>query len=402
MTTALVIGGGVAGPVTAMALQRAGIEAVVYEARPDIADDAGAFLTLQVNGIDALRAIDAGAAVAGLGFATPSIRLRSGSGKVLGQVSTGEQLADGTLGVTLRRADLYRALREEAVRRGVRVEHGRRLVGATDLPGGVRAEFADGSSATADVLIGADGIHSRVRRLIDPAAVAERYVPVLNLGGYAPAQQTDAEPGQYEMVFGRRAFFGYAVAPDGGVWWFANPPRRDEPARGELAAVTTAQWRAQLLELFAPDHTPACAIISSTPGELQGWATYDMPPVRHWHRDRMVIIGDAAHATSPASGQGASMAIEDAVELARCLRDLPDPGAAFATYEGLRRERVERVVAQGARTSNSKAAGPVGRMIRDAVLPLMLRRAASSPTWLHHHHIDWDEPVALVPRARAR
>jgi 2-polyprenyl-6-methoxyphenol hydroxylase-like FAD-dependent oxidoreductase len=127
-----------------------------------------------------------------------------------------------------------------------------------------------------------------------------------------------------------------------------------------------------------------------------------MPPVRHWHRDRMVIIGDAAHATSPASGQGASMAIEDAVELARCLRDLPDPGAAFATYEGLRRERVERVVAQGAKTSNSKAAGPVGRMIRDALLPLMLRRAASSPTWLHHHHIDRDEPVALVPRARAR
>ena len=78
--------------------------------------------------MDALRAVGLGEAVAGLGFATPSMRFRSGSGKLLGEVSTGEPLPDGTVGVTLRRSDLYRALRDEARRRGVRVEHGRRLV----------------------------------------------------------------------------------------------------------------------------------------------------------------------------------------------------------------------------------------------------------------------------------
>ncbi len=98
MTTALVIGGGVAGPVAAMALQRAGIDAVVYEAHPGPADDAGAFLTLQVNGLDALRAVDAGDTVAQLGFATTSMRFRSGSGKLLGEVSTGAPLPDGTVG----------------------------------------------------------------------------------------------------------------------------------------------------------------------------------------------------------------------------------------------------------------------------------------------------------------
>jgi FAD-dependent urate hydroxylase len=397
MTTALVIGAGVAGPVAAMALQRAGVDATVYEAHPGTADDVGAFLTLQVNGVSALRAIGAGDAVAGLGIPTPAMRFRSGSGKLLGEVSTGAALADGTVGVTLRRSDLYRALRDEAQRRGIRIVHDRRVVEARPVPGGVLTEFADGSKATADLLVGADGLRSRVRQAIDPAAASARYVPVLNIGGYAPPQATDARPGEYEMVFGKRAFFGYLVAPDGAVWWFANPPRRDEPAPGELAAMTTAQWRSWLLDLFAVDNTPACAIIESTPGELSGWATYDMPTVRRWHRDRMIVIGDAAHATSPSSGQGASMAIEDAVELGRCLRDLPEPDAAFATYERLRRARVEKVVAQGARSSDSKAAGPVARVLRDAFLPIVLRKQGQQViTWLHEYQIDWDAPVGMV------
>jgi 2-polyprenyl-6-methoxyphenol hydroxylase-like FAD-dependent oxidoreductase len=96
------------------------------------------------------------------------------------------------------------------------------------------------------------------------------------------------------------------------------------------------------------------------------------------------------------------MAIEDGVELGRCLRDLPDTAAAFAAYERLRRRRVERVVAFGARTSNSKAAGPVGRVFRDAFLPIGLRMMSRQATeWLHGYEIDWDAPVtADVPVGR--
>ena len=115
MTTALVIGSGVAGPVAAMALQRAGVEATVHEADPLAADDSGLFFTFQANGLDALRAVGAGALVPG--FATTSMRFRSGSGKCLGEVGMGEPLADGTVGVTVRRADLHGALRDEALRR---------------------------------------------------------------------------------------------------------------------------------------------------------------------------------------------------------------------------------------------------------------------------------------------
>jgi len=198
------------------------------------------------------------------------------------------------------------------------------------------------------------------------------------------------------MVFGKRAFFGYAVNPSGEVWWFANPPRADEPGRAELAAITTEQWRKTLIDLFAEDASPATQIISATPGKLAGWATYDLPSVPTWHRGTMIVIGDAAHATAPSSGQGASMAIEDAVVLARCLRDLPDIGQAFAAYERLRRARVERIVAHGARTSNSKAAGPVARVLRDLMMPMVLKRVAGNGTlaWMHDYHIDWNEKVA--------
>jgi 2-polyprenyl-6-methoxyphenol hydroxylase-like FAD-dependent oxidoreductase len=396
MTTALIIGGGVAGPVAGMALQRAGIDATVYEAYPRTDEDAGAFLTLQTNGIAALRAIDAHHSVAESGFPTPRMRFFSGRGKELGTVPTGGALPDGTVSRTVRRADLYRGLRDEAVRRGVRIEYGKRLIDAQQAGGGVTAVFADGTTAGGDLLIGADGIRSQVRRVIDPAAPAARYVPLLNLGGYARGVATPGRQGEYTMVFGKRAFFGYAPAPDGEVWWFANPPRADDPGAA-VADITDAQWRAWLHDLYSVDDSPAVDLIRATPGPLKGWATYDIPTIPVWHNGAMVVIGDAAHATSPSSGQGASMAVEDAVILAKTLRDLPTAAAAFAAYEHLRRERVERVVAAGARWSNTKVAGPITRVFRDLAMPLFLRRAAGDGddtlAWIHQHRIDWEAPV---------
>src|ERR687889_739506 len=390
---ALIVGGGVAGPVAAMALEQAGIDSVVYEAYAGGADGAGAFLTFASNGLDALRTINAHRLVLAEGFPTPHMEIQSGNGKPLGSVPNGGTLSDGTVSQTLKRADLYRVLRDEAVSRGASVEYGKRLVDAENTPDCVAVRFQDRTEAEGDLLIGADGIHSRTRRIIDPQAPGARYIPVLNIGGFAGGVRVQAEPGTFRMVFGKRAFFGYAVHPSGEVWWFANPPRADEPTRTELAAISTEQWRRMLTDLFAEDDTPAVAIIRATPGELSGWATHDLPSVPKWHRGSMILIGDAAHATAPSSGQGASMAIEDAVVLARCLRDLPDIGQAFAAYERLRRSRVERIVAHGARTSNSKAAGPVARVLRDLMMPMILKRVANggSLAWMHDYHIDWDE-----------
>jgi FAD-dependent urate hydroxylase len=398
--TALVIGGGIAGPVAAMALQRAGIQATVYEAHPHGAEGIGIFLTLASNGIDALRTIDADPRALAAGYPTPGILLRSTTGKDLGVARTGLSLADGTTSHNLKRADLYQAIHDEATTRGIVIQHGRRLVDIEPASDGVRARFEDGTDATGEVVIGADGIHSAVRRLIDPNAPAPTYVGLVNLGGYARGVPVEVEPGSYTLIFGKRAFFGYVLAPDGEVWWFANVPRRDEPARGEVEAIPPEAWQRRLAELYANDAGPAVRLVAaSDPADIKNASPiHSIPHLPRWHTDRMVVIGDAAHAPTPTSGQGASLAIEDAVVLAKCLRDLPDPQQAFARFEALRRSRVERIIKVAARINSNKTAGPLTRVVRDAILPVILRITTNSKqvNQQYRYHIDWDTPTSSV------
>jgi 2-polyprenyl-6-methoxyphenol hydroxylase-like FAD-dependent oxidoreductase len=385
-----------------MALQRAGIAATVYEAYPHGADSPGAFLTLAVNGLDALRILDLHRPVVGVGFSSRSIRFVSGTGKHLGELPIGGTLSDGTVTHTLRRADLHTVLYSEALRRGIRIEHGKRLVHAEPTTaGGVVARFEDGSSAAADLLIGADGLHSRTRRIIDPAAPEPRYTGLGNVGGFTQCPGVATPAGSYVMMFGRRAFFGFVSSPSGEIWWFTNPPSARPLTRAELAAMTSDQWKARLLELFTGDAGPAVDIIRSTPGVVIGTNQHDLPNVPTWYRGPMVIIGDAAHAVSPSSGQGASLAIEDSLVLAQCLRDVADPEQAFVAYERRRRPRVERIVAWGARMNSTKAPGPFARVLRDLVLPMILKQQGSraSRDWLFKYRIDWDTTIERAEAA---
>jgi 2-polyprenyl-6-methoxyphenol hydroxylase-like FAD-dependent oxidoreductase len=135
---------------------------------------------------------------------------------------------------------------------------------------------------------------------------------------------------------------------------------------------------------------PAAALIRASTEIVGPWNTWDLPRVPVWRDDRTVLIGDAAHAVSPSSGQGASMAIEDAVTLGRCLAARTDLAAALADYEHLRRGRVEKVVAYGKRSGSTKAAGPVGAAIRDAMMPLVMRllhRKGDPQAWILEHRI---------------
>jgi 2-polyprenyl-6-methoxyphenol hydroxylase-like FAD-dependent oxidoreductase len=395
---ALIVGGGIGGPVAAMALQRAGIEATVYEARDRPDDHVGLFLNTASNGLDVLKTLDAHAPVIEDAFPAPRMVMWSGAGKRLGEVPNGARLPDGTVSVIVKRGFLQRALAEEAMGRGIKIEYGKRLADLEVSADGAGARFTDGTEAEGDLLIGADGIHSRTRRIIDPAAPGPRYTGLGNIGGFTRDASVDTKPGIYAMVWGKRAFFGCTVSPSGEIWWFANPPSASELTRAELAATTTEQWKQRLIGLFADEVSQVAEIIRATTGELLGTNQHDMPSVPTWHEGPMVIVGDAAHATSPASGQGASMAIEDAVVLAKCLRDVPDIQQAFVAYEQLRRERVERVVAQGARSSSDKAAGPIARVLRDLMLPVVLKRVASSGerslAWMYSYHIDWDDRMA--------
>lgn len=409
MREAVIIGGGIAGPVAAMALVKAGWTATVCEAYPAGADAVGSWLALQANGVDALAAVDAQHLVGDAGFPTRTMRFVNGRGQVLGTISNGNPLPDGTPSSLVRRSAFYLAVRDEAQARGVRMRYGARLVDARIEADGVAAVLADGSALHGDVLIGADGIRSTTRRIIDRDAPAARYVPVLNLGGEIPDLDLSATGwpvDQFQMMFGLRCFFGIHPNPAGGAVWFANPVQPREPQEGELEAITADEWRDRLARLLQGDRGPVAdalrsAVRQAPSDTLRPWATYDLPSVPRWHSGPIAIIGDAAHATAPSAGQGAALALEDAVLIAQCLRDAPDPESAFAAFEALRRGRVEKIVANGNRGSNQKAAGPVGRVLRDAILPLVFRHLGkndgAATRWITNHHIDWDTKTVSGP-----
>ncbi|MEX2982753.1 FAD-dependent monooxygenase [Streptomyces sp. C36] len=393
MAHALIVGGGIAGPVTAMALQRAGIDATVHEAYPAGADDAGAFLILFANGLSALAAIDADRPVRACSFPSEAVEFLGDTGATLGSRPIAGP-ADGPTPRTLPRAALHRALREEAVRRGIPVVHGKRLVDTAVNPHGtVTAFFADGTRAEGDLIVGADGIHSRTRALLDPAAPGPRHTGQFTVSGRTRDTGHRVPPGTYRMMYGRRGFFGCTTGPDGTTYWFANVPGAELSA-AELAARTPARWRRHVVEAFADDGTPAAALAAATGDDIVGLNVFDIPSVPVWHDHRTVLVGDAAHATAPNAAQGASMAIEDGVVLARCLRDLPDTGRAFAAYERLRRERVERVVALSAAMAGRVARTAEERRERDAGVALdMARDTAGTADWLTGYRIDWDARV---------
>jgi len=122
-----------------------------------------------------------------------------------------------------------------------------------------------------------------------------------------------------------------------------------------------------------------------------------MPSLPTWHEGPVCLIGDAAHATLPSAGQGASMAMEDAVVLAKCLRDVPDAESAFAAFEAMRKDRVEWLVEEARRNGSRKApTNVVTRAIRDLVLPLFLKMGVKNARKAYSYKVDWDEKVAAV------
>jgi 2-polyprenyl-6-methoxyphenol hydroxylase-like FAD-dependent oxidoreductase len=372
MTHALIVGGGIAGPAAALALQTIGMEVTVLESRPTTVG-AGSWLTIAPNGLAALRELDALEAVRPLGIPTRRNVMVGATGAELGSLALGRPLEDGTPGLSFRRPDLAAALAAEATRRGITVRHDARVSAAETSDRTASVTLATGERLDADLVIGADGIHSVVRSAIDPNGPTGRYLGLANFGGITRNTPLAATlPSEaWLLTFGHRAFFGALATPGGDVVWFVNVPR-GVIGREERTTTSDDTWRAQLADLADADAGPFAELIRTGDLELAGDSTFDLPRVPTWHRGRLALIGDAIHAPSPSSGQGASMALEDAVVLASCLRGA-EPAAGFAAFEAQRRGRVERIVAQGARTSSSKTAGPVARVFQDAMLRFVFR-----------------------------
>ena len=396
MPRALVIGGGVAGPTAAMFLAADGWEVEIFEAAAKPDDYAGSFLNVATNGLTVLDALDLRERLLSDAHPAPHMIMWSSTGKQLGSVPNGPAGDPARGSAVVRRGWLHRVLREGAEDRGIPIRFGARLTGITSESSAVRATFADGHEESADILIGCDGIGSPTRTHIDAHAPNPQYSGLVGLGGFARVIGLPPTPATQHFVFGRRSFFGYLVRADGTVYWFANLTA-PEPSRGSLRDVSAAEWLDRLRDLHQDDPYPVPQIIDGHDGDLGAYPIYDLSGVPRWSRGRVVAVGDAVHATSPSAGQGASLALEDAQALAMCLRAGADHEAAFARYQAMRQPRADKVVDYARKINSQKRVSKsrVAVAIRDAMLPLFLKRAANdrSNDWLYNYRLREGRPL---------
>jgi 2-polyprenyl-6-methoxyphenol hydroxylase-like FAD-dependent oxidoreductase len=391
---ALIIGCGIAGPAIAIFLRRAGYEPHIYEAKEDHDDYTGLFLNVARNGMRILNELGVDGQIRKEGIEMRVMNFRSGTGKWLGTI--GDRSGEPQ-GFTVKRGFLHKVLREAALREGIPVEFGKKLAQLQMTDRGVTAFFADGTSADGDFLVGCDGIHSRTRKLILPNAAEPDYTGLISFGGFARGVNVPREPGVQNMVFGKKAFFGYLVKPDGEIFWFGNLDYPGKPTRQELQSIPQTEWRRLINDLYRDELQPVPEIIRKTESDIGVYPIYDLVSVSAWHSGSAVLIGDAIHATSPNAGQGASLALEDALMLARCVRDIGNLQQAFRQFEHLRRERVEKIVKYSRSIGQRKhATNPVQVFFRDLMLPFFLKQASrQSHAWMYDYRVNWKDKVTV-------
>jgi 2-polyprenyl-6-methoxyphenol hydroxylase-like FAD-dependent oxidoreductase len=395
----LIIGGGIAGPALALFLKKAGIAASIHEAYPRCADIGGG-LQVAPNGMAVLDQIGLAGAVTAAGTACTAMAFRDQHGDRFATLPVG---SPDRPAVTLKRARLHEILVEAATRAGIPVAYGRRLAAIEEDADGITARFADDTIARGDLLVGADGIHSQTRRLILPDAPSPAFTGLVGIGGFVPrAVMPPQEPEQaMTLCFGRPgAFFGYAAAdrsPAAGLMWWSTI-ERDRPLDPEArAALTLEAVRRHLLDAGDGWFEPVPDILAAAAEMIAPIDIFDMPSLPRWWRGRAVLVGDAAHAVTPHSGQGASLALEDAICLAKRLRGMPAGAAAsawgqvFAGFEQDRRRRTERICALGRRGGDTKKHhGPVAGWLLHRLMPLILRLMAFQQRRIHRHRVRWE------------
>jgi 6-hydroxynicotinate 3-monooxygenase len=338
-TRIAVIGAGLGGATVAAFLQREGFEVRLYE-QAKAFERIGAGIHVSANVMKVLRHLDAEHQLSQIGIHPDKFTSRKwDTGEALFELPLGEtgEQKYGASYITVHRGDLHAAILDKVL--PGTIAFSKQLVDVTSDRGTAHLHFSDGSTADADVVIGADGVNSKLRD-----AVA------------GPSKSRFVGAVAHRAIYPSSLLAGMELR-NCTKWWGPNSHiliYYIEQSRDEIYLVTSAkgEWHSQkawefcsrdeVMPAFDGFHPEVRKVIETAP-QLTKWPILDIEPIDQWSKDNLVLLGDACHAMTPYMASGAAMAIEDAAVLARCLLQSEDHAAAFALYEASRLPRVRKV-----------------------------------------------------------
>jgi len=368
---AIVIGAGIGGLAAACALSRTGWSVTVYE-KATVLAEVGAGLSMAPNAVRAMEWLGLGdrmrAKAQGQG-----IGVRTRSGRWLVRLEGAELAARyGNAMYAMHRAELHRMLYETASA-DCTVHTGHRAISIDPVAPSAILRNTDGPVvASADLLVLADGVHSRLRSLLFPDHPGAAYAGYVCWRGIAPAVFADvlADPPVWTDSWGRGTRFGSAQLADGRVFWYGS-------AAGDEGAYARDTLD-DVARRFRGWHEPIPQLIASSRASalLRNDIYYVRTPVPSFTVGNTVLLGDAAHAVTPDIGQGACLAIEDAVVLAAVTAAHDDLAAGLTEYDRVRRPRTQKLAKISGNSARVQQAGhPITAGLRDLAVYLMPRGA---------------------------
>ncbi len=366
----IIIGGGICGLATAYALVQKGFSAEIYESYPAL-KPAGAGIVLAPNALKALAYLGIDEEIKKQGHEISSVKILSDSGKLLSDLSSEKYSL-----FAFHRGELSQTL--AALLPSGTIHLGKKCIGCRQDASGVQVDFADGSSVHGDYVIAADGIHSSIRRKLLPA-VPLRYAGYTCWRGVVEVKEKiDYSLLESTETWGRKGRFGIVPLSKNRIYWFAviNAAEND-PKIGKYG-------KKELLHYFADYPQPIDKVIEATEEKDIIWNNlFDLTPLTQYAYDRILLMGDAAHAMTPNLGQGACQALEDAAVLAICLKQCSSVEQAFRKYEGFRVKRVRKIVAQ------SRNLGRIGQLQNRLACELRNWLFSLMPMKLHQQQMTW-------------
>jgi len=387
-----IIGGGICGLTTAVALEQRGISPTVYEAASEYRP-VGAGILLQTNAMLVFDRLGIATSIRDAGVPLQNGGLRSPDGEFMTRFDLDgvERNEFGYGSVAIHRADLQRILLKEL---DTDVQTGMDCVDVvtTDPP---EVHFEDGTTIKPDILVGADGIHSTVREVVAPGvdprplgAVAYRALVTLELPELYRTQGFE--------VWGTGTYTGGAPIDTDRFYWFATAP---EPLTDGQTDPETRE--AALRDSLAEYPEPLPSILDGLdPADLIMTELTDLPALESWSRGRVVLAGDAAHAMLPFAGQGAAQAIEDGLTLADAIASHDGHETAFAAYERERKPRANRIRHESHRLGRlgtmqsslgCRLRNTVFKAVPDAVIRRLRRRQAADTSLPHENTAEGSE-----------